>query len=79
MTSYRLFANCDFCEEGHALPFAVSLDIDSTNNKSVAEIYMGKKIPGDIVSIMSTRIQCSSSGKFFVQGDKNQIYMMPTG
>ncbi len=79
MALYRLYANCDFCEEGHALPFAVSLEIDSTNNKSVAEIYMGNKIPEDIVSIMSTRIQCSSSGKFFVQGDKNQIYMIPTG
>ncbi len=79
MASYRLFAGCEFCEEGHALPFAVSLEIDSTNNRSIGEIYRGIKLPAEIISIMSNRIQCSSSGKFFVQGDKNQIYLMPTG
>lgn len=79
MASYRLFSNCDFCEEGHPLPFAVSLEIDSTNNRSVGDIYMGNKLPDDIVSIMRNTIQCSNSGKFFVQDDENQIYLIPTG
>ncbi len=79
MATYRLYANCDFCEEGHPFPFAVSLEIEYTNKRSVGDIYMGNKLPGDIVSIMRNRIQCSESGKFFVQDDKNQVYLVPTG
>ena len=79
MATYRLYANCDFCEEGHPFPFAVSLEIDSANNRSVGDIYKGEKPSGDIVSIMSNRIQCSKSGEFYVQDDKNQVYLVLTG
>ncbi len=79
MATYRLYTNCDFCEEGHPFPFAISLEIEYTNKRSVGNIYMGEKPPGDIVSIMRNRIQCSNSGNFFVQNDKNQVYLVPTG
>jgi hypothetical protein len=79
MTTYRLFANCNFCEEGHPLPFAVSLQIESVNKRSVGDIYMGQRVPGDIASIMKTQIQCSNSGNIFVQDDVNKIYLIPTG
>jgi hypothetical protein len=29
VTIFRLFARCEFCDEGHPLPFAVSLEISS--------------------------------------------------
>jgi len=79
VATYRLYTNCNFCEEGHPFPFAISLEIEYTNMRSVGDIYMGKKPPGDIVSIMRNRIQCSKSGEFFVQNDKNQVYLVPTG
>ena len=77
MVTYRLFVKCEYCEENHPLPFAVSKDDIPPGKKSIAEIYVDKKIPDDISSIISIRVQCPKTGEFFVQKDYKKIFMIP--
>jgi hypothetical protein len=79
VATYRLFSNCDFCEDGHPFPFAVSLQIESAKKLNVGDIFSGKKLPTDIASIINNRIRCSNSGNHFVQDDVTKIYLIPTG
>ena len=69
MVTYRLFVECDYCEEGHPLPSAVSKDNIPPGKKSIAEIYGDTKLPEDVNSIISIQVQCSKTGEYFVQKD----------
>ena len=77
MVTYRIFVQCDYCEENHPLPFAVSKENLPSGKKSIAEIYGDRKLPDDIYSIISISVQCSKTGKNFVQKDLRKIFMIP--
>lgn len=79
MATYRLYAKCEYCNEGHPLPFAISIDLRIRSGKSVGEIFNGKRLPDDIVSIINNKTQCSNSGNFFIQTDYNNVFFAPTG
>jgi hypothetical protein len=77
LVTYRLFVECNYCEEGHPLPFAVSKDDIPPGKKSVAEIYGDMKLPEDVNSIITIPVQCSKTGEFFVQRDLRKIFLIP--
>jgi hypothetical protein len=77
LVTYRLFVECDYCEENHPLPFAISKENIPPGKKSVAEIYGDKKLPEDVNSIISIPVQCSTIGEYFVQKDLQKIFIIP--
>jgi hypothetical protein len=77
LVTYRLFVECEYCEEKHPLPFAVSKDDIPTGKKSVAEIYGDRKLPDDVNSIIGISVQCSKTGENFVQNDARKIFLIP--
>jgi hypothetical protein len=78
VATFRLFARCQFCDEGHPFPFAISLPLESSNNGCVGEIYNGKQTPRDIVNIVKNKVACTSVDKYFVQEDLNQVFLVQT-
>lgn len=75
MATYRLIVKCDLCGKTHTLPFAVSLDNVPHDKKSVAEIFVDKKIPDDIVSIKSNQILCKKKDEYFTQKDDAKVFL----
>ena len=76
MATYRVIVKCDLCGKTHTLPFAVSLDSVPPDKKSVAEIFVGKKIPDDIMSIKSNQILCSKKEEYFTQKDDAKVFLI---
>jgi hypothetical protein len=75
MAAYRLIVKCDLCGKTHTLPFAVSLDYVPPDKKSIAEIFGGKKIPDDIVSIKSNQVLCPKKEEYFTQKDDAKVFL----
>jgi hypothetical protein len=74
---YRLFSECVFCDEGHPLPFVVSLDLKTVKKSSVKAIFNGRPVPRDIVDIIKIQIECPTSGNYFIQNDFGKVYLIP--
>jgi len=75
MPTYRLIAECVLCGKKHTLPFAVSLDDVPPDKKSIVEIFGGKKIPDDVVSIKSNQVLCPEKDEYFTQKDDAKIFV----
>jgi hypothetical protein len=76
---YRLYSQCEFCDQGHPLPFAVSLELRTIKKLSVGETYNGRPVPRDIVNILKNQVECTTSGNFFIQNDLGKVFIVPSG
>jgi hypothetical protein len=78
VATYRLYTNCEHCNQRHPLPFGFSTDRLIPEEGSIIDIFKDRRPPKSIISIIKNRTKCPITGNELHQPDPNKIFITPT-
>jgi hypothetical protein len=78
VATYRLYTECEYCDQRHPLPFGICMNLIIPEERSINDIFNRKRPPDDIISIIKNRTICPNTDKNFFQSDPDKIFMIPT-
>jgi len=79
MAQYQVQFFCDECSEVHPYPISISIDDGPPEKHSIGNLYAGRDLPPEIVSMTGNMTTCPNTGKMTSQADNNQVFLVPTG
>jgi hypothetical protein len=76
MPMYMVHVFCNHCSQPHPSGIAVNLAEDISKTQSVGDIYDGRELPGQIVTMTSNYFTCPNTGKMYQQKDNKQVFLV---
>jgi hypothetical protein len=73
---YMIHVFCEECSEPHSTAIVIYRDEEISSTRSVADIYQGRDIPVEIVMVVGNQFHCPRTGKFFLQRDYRQVFLV---
>jgi hypothetical protein len=76
MGLYGVYVFCNWCGDVHPMGIGIELDLGPVDKKSIGDTYAGEPLPPQIANLMRNRTICPKTGKWFVQKDNNQVFLV---
>lgn len=67
---------CKDCSEPHPTGLVIYRDEEISPKQSVGDAFEGREMPAEIVMVIGNQFQCLRTGKFFVQRDYRQVFLV---
>jgi hypothetical protein len=77
MGTYDVYAFCNECSDIHCMGKGITLEDGPAGKESLGRAYAGKELPPDIAVLLKSRHQCPQTKKIFVQGDTDEVFLVP--
>jgi len=78
MATYSVYVFCNECADVHPMGITISLEDGPPERESIGNLYAGKDLPSNIANLINNKTRCPKTGKWFVQKDNNQVFLIPT-
>jgi hypothetical protein len=73
---YMMHVFCNECSVPHPTGIAIEREELLAADQSIGDIYDGREVPEEIVSMLGNNFRCPSTGKFYVQKDNHQVFLV---
>ena len=73
---YMIYVVCKECSELHPTGVVIYRDEEISQTESVGQVFAGREMPAEIVMVMGNQFQCPKTGKFFLQADYRQVFLV---
>jgi hypothetical protein len=73
---YMIHVFCKECSESHPSGVVIYRDEEISPAQSIAEVFEGRELPAEIVIVTGNQFQCPKTGKFFLQRDYRQVFLV---
>jgi len=73
---YMIHVFCKECSEPHPTAVVMHRDEEISPTQSVGTVYEGREVPAEIVMVIGNQIRCPNTGKFFLQRDYRQVFLV---
>lgn len=73
---YMIHVFCKECSEPHPTGIVIYRDEEISPTESVGDVYETGEMPGEIVMVIGNQFQCPKTGKFFLQRDYRQVFLV---
>ena len=77
MAKYSVYVFCDECSIPHPMGITIALDDGPADKASIGDVYAGRALPPQIVTLMSNIIFCPTTGKPILQRNNDQVFLVP--
>jgi hypothetical protein len=79
MARYRVHVFCPECCREHPMPINMTLDDGPAEKQNINDAYRGKAMPPGLTTLSNNTMTCPETGKDFVQGNNDDIFLVPIG
>lgn len=76
MAQYDVYVFCNDCGDTHPMDIRISLDDGPVDKDSIGNLYAGKELPLNIVSLENNFVLCPKTKKHYIQKDNNQVFLV---
>jgi hypothetical protein len=73
---YMLHVFCNECSVPHPAGMVIERDELIAADQSVGDIYDGREVPEQIVTMLENNFRCPNTGKTYVQKDNHQVFLV---
>jgi hypothetical protein len=77
MAKYDVYVFCNECSDVHPLGIRIDLEDGPTKKESIGDLFAGKELPADIVTLINNKTVCPNTNKLFTQTDNKQVFIVP--
>jgi hypothetical protein len=78
MPQYTPFIFCNECSTPHPAPILIKLDEEIAPDQSIANVYDGRELPPEVLTLANNQFQCPKTKKMYTQKDNNQVFLVRT-
>jgi hypothetical protein len=76
MAQYSVYIFCDECSQPHPGMILINLDDPNLDKETIGDIYAGRDLPPDIVTMQNNYYRCPNTGRMFTQKDNSQAFLV---
>jgi hypothetical protein len=69
-------AFCDECSVPHPTGIVIERNELLSPEQRAGDVYEGRELPAEIVTMTSNYFQCRNTGKMFRQRDNDRVYLV---
>ncbi len=73
---YMVQAFCDECSVPHPTGIVIERAELLSPRQRAGDVYDGRELPTEIVTMIGNRFQCPNTGRFFRQRDNDRVYLI---
>jgi hypothetical protein len=74
---FDIYVLCSECGAMHPMGVRIHLDVGPDTKQSLGDAYQGKSRPPQIQALHGHKTLCLKTGKSFVQGDDDRVFLIP--
>lgn len=76
--TYMIHVFCNECGIPHPSGIAIQRDELLAADQSLGDIYDGREVPQEIITMLGNYFRCPSTGKPYKQTDNRQVFLVRT-
>ncbi len=73
---YMMHVFCNECSVPHPAGLVIEREELLAPDQSIGDIYDGRKVPEQIVTMLHNHFQCPNTGNLYTQEDNRQVFLV---